>query len=200
MRSRWPFRRVWAVALVAFRQGLRKRLWILAPLAIVVLVLADYSSPRFDPVFEAVPAAIGTAMFVMLVLAVLVAVFFATYSIPAEIETKVAYTTVTKPLGCIELVGGKTLGMSALLLAMLAAVSVGACAYLSFRASTVRSLAAERSREAHARYEADLNALKAVAERGPLETHRYRNADAGPIIDIHHPAAASASADARWIL
>ena len=199
-RSRWPFRRVWAVALVAFRQGLRMRLWILAPLAIVVLVLADYSSPRFDPVFEAVPAAIGTALFVMLVLAVLVAVFFATYSIPAEIETKVAYTTVTKPLGCIELVGGKTLGMSALLLAMLAAVSVGACACFSFRASTVRSLAAERSREAHARYEADLNALKAVAERGPLGTHRYRNADAGPIIDIHHPAAASADADARWVL
>lgn len=122
--------------------------WLMAPLAILVLVAVDLSSERFDPVFETIPAAVGTALFTMAALAVLVATFFATYSFPAEVESRVAYTVTTKPVGRIELVAGKVLGTSLLLLGMLAVVAAGAYGYFLARASGVRALAAERHAEA----------------------------------------------------
>ena len=104
-RSRWPVRRTWAIALVTFRQGMRMRLWVLVPLAVLSLILADLSSPRFDPVLEGIPAAISTSLFVMSVLAVIVGIFFATYSIPTEIESHVATSVAVKPVSRGEEIG-----------------------------------------------------------------------------------------------
>ena len=201
-RSPWPFRRTWAVALITFRQGLRMHLWIMAPLVILVFIAVDWHSPRFDPVFDAIPAAVGTALFIMTALAVVVGVFFATYSIPVEVETRVAYTLITKPVGRLELVAGKTLGMSLLLLAMLGIVWAGAYAYFVARGSDVQALAEQRRKEVlpRARFEADLNALEAVVQRGPLLTYRYRRPGSGPDIEIHHPAGTAPDGNVRWIL
>jgi len=184
-------------------------LWIMAPLAILVFIAVDWYSPRFDPVFDTIPAAVGTALFIMTALAVVVGVFFATYSIPAEVETRVAYTLITKPVGRLELVAGKTLGMSLLLLAMLGIVWAGAYAYFVARGSDVQALAEQRRKEVLplARYEADLNALEAVVQRGPILTYRYRRPDSGPDIEIHHPASprgvpagTAPDGNVRWIL
>jgi len=202
LRQRWPLRRLWAVALVTFRQGMRMRLWILVPLAIVVLVLADLSSPRFDPVFEAVPAAMSTSLLVMTVLAVVVGIFMATYSIPAEVESKVAYTVVTKPVSRSEIVVGKTLGMSLLVLAMLVPVGLGAYIYITIRSGGVQTLAAERLAEARPRaiHPADLNAMEEVARQGPLMTFRYQEADAGPEPAVHFAPDAAPTPGLRWIV
>ena len=177
-------------------------LWILAPLAILVFIAVDSYSPRFDPVFDTIPAAVGTALFIMTTLAVVVGVFFATYSIPTEVETRVAYTLLTKPVGRLELVAGKTVGMSLLLLGMLGIVWVGAYGYFVARGSGVQALAQQRRHEAlpRVRHTADLNALEAVAQRGPLLTYRYRRADSGPDIEIHHPARTAPDGNIRWIL
>ena len=200
-RSRWPLRRVWAVALVTFLQGLRMRLWLLAPLAAVILIVADQSSVRYDPVFEAVPAAVGTTLFVMAVLGGLIAVFVATYSLPAEVEAKIAHTLVTKPLGRGELVAGKTLGMALLTLSLLAAVGACAYGYILILSGDLRDLAARRVEELRPRvaHPADLNALEAVARRGPLGTFRYSAADAGPDLGIHFSPDAPAP-KGPWVL
>jgi len=178
------------------------RLWILAPVAVAVLVLTDLSSPRFDLVFEGIPAAVGTSLLVMTVLTVVLGVFFATYSIPAEIETKVSYSVVTKPLARWEIVAGKTAGMSVLMLAMLAVVGAGAYAYVLARAGGIQSLAASRLDEARQRaaHPADLNALEAAARDGPLTTFRYRTADSGPDVRIHYPPDMPPEPGVRWIL
>ncbi len=196
------WRRTWAVALVTFRQGMRMRLWILAPLAVSVLILTDLSSPRFDPVFEGVPAAVGTSLLVMAVVAVVLGVFFATYSIPAEMETKVSYSVATKPVGRWEIVAGKTVGMSILVLAMLALIGAGAYGYVLARAGGIRSLAARRLEEARRRaaHPADVNALEAAARDGPLTTFRYRTADAGPDVRIHYAPDMLPEPGVRWIL
>ena len=185
-----------------FRQGMRMRLWVLVPPAIIVLVLADLSSPRFDPVFEAIPAAFATSLLVMEVLAIILGIFFATYSIPAEMESKVAQSVVTKPVGAAEIVAGKTLGMSLLLAAMLAAVGAGGYIYILIRASAIQSLARERLAEAapRAAHPADLNALEAVAARGPLHTYRYYTAGQGPDIGLDLGPGRAASGGAQWIL
>jgi len=201
-RRRWTVSRVWAIALVTFRQGMRTRLWILAPPAILVMILADLSSPRFDPVFEAVPATISMSLLVMAVLAFVVGTFFATYSLPAEMESKVAHSVVTKPVGRAEIVAGKTLGMSLIVLLMVGCVGVAGYAYTVVRASGIRSLAQERLAEAtpRAAYPADLNATEAVATSGPLRTFRYYAATSGPEISVDVGAEAAASPDVCWIL
>ena len=178
------------------------RLWVLVPPAVIVLILADLSSPRFDPVFDAIPAAFSTSLLAMEVLAIILGVFFATYSIPAEMESKVSYSVVTKPVGAAEIVAGKTLGMSLLLAAMLAAVGAGGYVYILIRASAVQSLARERLSEAapRAAYPADLNALEAVATRGPLDTYRYYTAAEGPDIGLDLGPGSAASRNAQWIL
>jgi hypothetical protein len=201
-RRRWPWPRIWALALVALRQGLRMRLWILVPPAVIVLVLADLSSPRFDPVFEGVPAAVSTSLLVMTVLAVVVGIFFATSLIPGEMESKVAYSVATKPVTAAEIVAGKVLGMSLLLAIMLAFVALGAYAYIEVRASAIRSMAAGRLAELQPRatHPADLNALQAVAERGPLMTYRYQAAVSGPEAGIELGPDWKGPRDAQWVL
>jgi hypothetical protein len=202
-RGRWGGPRIWAVAMVTFRQAMRMRLWILAPVAILILVLADLWSPRFDPVFESLPAAIGTSLMAMTVLTVLVGVFFATYSMPAEVESKIVFSLVTKPISRTEIVVGKTLGMSVLLAALLCIVGIGAYIYISISAGGVQSLAAARLDEAgkRAAHPADLNALAAVARTGPLMTFRYREADMGPAMEVHYsPDQTPEDTGQRWIL
>ena len=201
-RSRWPGRRVWAAALITFRQGIRARLWLMVPLAIAVLVVTDLSSRRFDPVFEGIPAAVSTTMLVLAVLAVLIGLIFATYSFPAEVDSRVISTVVTKPIGRGELVAGKVVGMSLLALVLMALVAGGGYVYTLARASHVRSLASERLAEAEERavYDADLNALRAVAQNGPMQAYRYRDADVGPRIAIRHAPGFQADPDARWVL
>ncbi|MCX5684455.1 MAG: ABC transporter permease [Planctomycetota bacterium] len=195
-------RRIGALALVAWRHGMRLRLWILVPPAIVVLILADLYSPRFDPVFDGIPAAVSTSLLVMTVLAVVVGIFFATYAIPAEMESKVMYSVATKPVHAAEVVAGKILGMSLVLAVMLAAVGAGAYGYILVRASTIRGLAAERLAEARPRatYPADLNALQAVAESGPLKTYRYHEPAEGPAVTIDMGPDWRGPAGAQWIL
>jgi hypothetical protein len=178
------------------------RLWVLVPLAVAMLVAADLSTKHFDPVFEAIPSAVNTSMLVMTGVVMILGVFFATYAFPAEMESKVAYSVATKPVSRLELVAGKVLGLSLLLLVMLAAVGAGAYVYLSIRANHVQTLAAERLAEARTRaaHAADLNALESAAARGPLVTHRYRRADVGPDLDLAFPGDTPPHADATWIL
>jgi len=202
VRSVWPLRRMVAVAQVTFRQMVRMRLWLLVPLAIAVLVVADVSSPRFEPIFEGIPAAVSTSLLVMAVLAVLVGVFIATHGIPSEIESKVAYTVCTKPLSRAEYVAGKTLGMSVTLLAMLAVVAAGAYVYIRVRADEIRTLAARRLKESRTwvAHPADLNAIEGVARDGPMQVYRYRLPSAGPEFAILRDRPAPGDADRQWIL
>jgi len=201
-RRRDAGRRVAAVALVTFRQGIRLRLWLLAPLALALAIVTDLFSPRFDPVFEAIPAAVGTGMLVMTVLTVILSVFFATYPTPAEMESRVAYTLMTKPLGRREVVTGKVLGLALLLAAMLALVGVGLYAYVRARAIDIRSLADRRLQEARPRTEraADLNPLAAVARQGPLATYRYRQASSGPEFAVRFTGEPPQAPGVLWVL
>jgi len=204
-RQRWGrlvWRRIGAMALVTFRQGVRLRLWILAPLALLIAVVTDVSSPRFDPVFDAIPAAVGTNMFVMTVLMAVLGIFFATYPTPAEMDSKVALTLMTKPVSRWEVVAGRVLGLSALLAVMLAVVGGGAYAYVRLRAWDVQALAGRRLEEARprTRHPADLNALEAVVRKGPLTTYRYCEADAGPDFDVRFAGRPPAPPDAVWVL
>ncbi len=201
-RRRDAWRRLAAVALVTLRQGLRLRLWLLAPLALAVAILADLSSPRFDPVFDAIPAAVGTSILVMTVLVVILGIFFATYPTPAEMDSRVAYTLMTKPLAAWEVVAGRVLGLGLLLAAMLAVMGAGLYGYVRVRAPEVRALAAARVQEARGRVQrpADLNPVEAVAREGPLATYRYREASFGPSWRVHFAGERPDAPGVVWVV
>jgi len=200
---RWcPWRRLGAVALVTFRQGLRLRLWLLAPVALVIAIVTDLSSPRFAPVFDAIPAAVGTSLVAMTVLATVVSLFFATYATPAEMDSKVSYLLMTKPVGRWEIVAGKIAGLTLLLATMLAMVGAGAYVYTLIRAGDIQALAARRLVESRPRAArpADLNPLEAVAKDGPLATYRYRRAAAGPDFQVLFAGTPPSDPGVVWVV
>jgi hypothetical protein len=122
---------------------------------------------------------------------------------PAEVESKIVFSLVTKPISRTEIVVGKTLGMSVLLAALLCIVGAGAYIYIIISARGVQSLAVVRLDEAgkRAAHPADLNALAAVARTGPLMTFRYREADIGPAMKVHYAADQTPEdLGVRWIL
>ena len=194
--------RAGAIALVTFRQGMRLRLWILAPLALVIAIVSDLSAPRFDPVFDAIPAAVETSLLVMTVLATVVGIFFATYPTPSEMDSKVAHTLLTKPVGGWEFAFGRFAGLLLLLAAMLTIVGAGSYIYILSRARGVQSLAAQRLQEARpqATRPADVNPIEAVAQDGPLVTYRYRRADAGPAFGVHFGEDAPDASGVAWVV
>jgi len=102
----------------------------------------------------------------------------------------------------MEVVAGKVFGMSLVLAAMLAAAGIGAYGYVLVRASAIQKFAAERLAEARPRatYPADLNALAAVADSGPLKTYRYHQVTEGPVISLETGPEWRGPAGARWIL
>jgi len=203
-RSPWPLQRTLAVARVTFRQMARMRIGLLVPLAILVLIVTDLSSPRFDLVFEGIPAAISTTLLTLAVLAILFGVFIATYTIPSEIETKIAHTVYTKPLSRAEYIAGKVFGLSAMLLLMIAVVSLVAYLYMHVRSRDIQTLAAQRLEEARTwvAHPADLNAVEAVAHDGPLQVYRYDRAATGPDVAILRDPDSVQPSDANlgWIL
>jgi len=200
---RWrPWRRAGAVALVTLRQGLRLRLWLLAPAALLIAILADLSSPRFDPVFDAIPAAVGTSLLAMTVLVAILSLFFATYPTPAEMDAKVSYVLLTKPAAGWELVAGRILGLVLLLAAMLAVVGAGVYGYILLRAEHVQARASRRLEEGRGRAfrPADFNPVRAVAANGPLTTYRYRQASAGPEFRVHVAGEPPDTTDVAWVV
>jgi ABC-type transport system involved in multi-copper enzyme maturation permease subunit len=202
-RSPWPLSRIWALALVTFRQAVRAKLWILVPPAIAIFVLADLSSRVYDPIFETIPASVSLSLLVMTVLALVLAIFFATYSLPTELESKIAYTVMTKPVSRTEAVAGKTLGMSLVILAAVGLVGVGSYVHIHIRSSGVRAAAVARLAEVRARtpHAADLTNLQAVADRGPLETYRYVTGPTNmPVMGVDIGQAPSGPPGTQWIL
>ncbi len=139
----------------------------------------------------------------MAVLSLVLAIFFATYSLPTEMESKIAYTVMTKPVGRAEVVAGKTLGMSLVILAAVGLVGAAAYIYINIRATSIHSLAQARLEEVRTRtaFPADLAALQGVADRGPLQTYRYLIGTSGmPVLGVDLGSLPYGPPDTEWIL
>ena len=105
--------RVLAVASVAFREGVRRRVLWVAPLAVLAtLALVGLARPEDEA--DAVRQAAASVLFASGLVAVLVPLVLGCTSLPREVESKVVFTVVTKPLTRLELLLGKLAGFAAL--------------------------------------------------------------------------------------
>src|SRR4051812_22349861 len=125
--------RVWAISSVCFAESVRRKIWLITPLAIVgVIVVAQLQRPLDER--DAIRQTIKFCLFATGLLVTITAIILACTNLPREIDNRVIYTVVTKPTTRLEIVLGKILGfarVSALILLIMGVFTFG---YLHWRA------------------------------------------------------------------
>ncbi len=101
-------RRIYALARLAFKEAIRRRVLFVVGLFLVVLLLAGwYLNPESsDPARLYISFVLTATNYLVLALAL----FISAFSLPAEIKSKTIYTIVTKPVRPTEIVLGRMLG------------------------------------------------------------------------------------------
>ncbi len=104
-------RRVFALARLAFKEAIRRKVLFVVGLFLVGLLLAGwYLNPESDdPARLYISFVLTATNYLILVLAL----FISTFSLPADIKNKTIYTIVTKPVRATEIVLGRMLGFVA---------------------------------------------------------------------------------------
>lgn len=119
--------RIRAVASVSLRESLRRRVLWLTPLAIVAVILvAQFQRPLDEQ--DAIRQTTKFCLFASGVLVTIATVILACTNLPREIDNRVIFTIVTKPISRLELLLGKIAGfaaISALILIIMGAFTWG---------------------------------------------------------------------------
>ena len=123
------FRRVYAMAQLAYKESLRR--WVLAVFAIFLVFLlfaAWYLEQNNDhPGRLYISVVMTVSAFLMMVLAI----FLSTFSIPNDLKNKTIYTIVTKPVRAWELILGRIIGFTFIGTLMLLFMCI--CSYIFVR-------------------------------------------------------------------
>ncbi|MEX0714772.1 MAG: hypothetical protein WD278_20720, partial [Pirellulales bacterium] len=121
-------RRVFALASLAVREAVRRRVIIAFLVFIVVLLFAGWF---IEPgVTNPAKLYISLVMTATTYLVLVMALLLSALSLPADIENRTIYTVVTKPVRPSELVLGRILGFSAIGTVLLALMGVGSYVFV----------------------------------------------------------------------
>ena len=121
--------RIRAVASVCFRESIRRRVLWLTPLAIIgVLVVSQFQRPLDDQ--DAIRQVTKFCIFSAGILVTLASVILACTNLPREIENRVIYTIVTKPISRLEILLGKIAGFAGTSAAILLIMGLFTWGYL----------------------------------------------------------------------
>jgi hypothetical protein len=130
---RFSGKRVWAISSVCFAESMRRKVWLITPLAIIgVIVVAQLQRPLDER--DAIRQTTKFCLFATGLLVTITAVILACTNLPREIENRVIYTVVTKPTTRMEIVFGKILGFARVSALILLIMGIFTFAYLHFRA------------------------------------------------------------------
>lgn len=119
-------RRIFALARLAFKEAIRRKVLFVVGLFVVLLLVSGWflNSNSDDPARLYISFVLTATNYLILALAL----FISAFSIPADIKEKTIYTIVTKPVRATELVLGRMLGFIAVGTVML--VPMGLLSYL----------------------------------------------------------------------
>jgi hypothetical protein len=130
---RFSATRVWAISSVCFQESVRRKIWLIALLAVIgVFIVSQLQRPLDER--DAIRQTTKFCLFATGLVVTITAIILACTNLPREIENRVIYTVVTKPTTRMEIVFGKILGfarISALILLIMGLFTFG---YLHFRA------------------------------------------------------------------
>jgi len=134
-------RRIWALSSVCFTESMRRRVWLVTPLAIAgVIVIAQLQQPTDDQ--DAIRQTIKFCLFASGLVVTVTALILASTNLPREIENRVIFTIVTKPVTRLEIVLGKVVGFARVSATILLIMGCFTYAYLQLR--NYRRIAAVR--------------------------------------------------------
>lgn len=132
--------RAWAISSVVFRESIRKRILWLAPVAMLVVVgLSQFIVKSIDPA-DSIRQTIQFVLFASGFLVTIASVVMACTNLPRDIESKVVFTVVTKPVTRLEIVLGKIMGFARVTGTLLIAMGLFAFVYLEYRSIRLNNL------------------------------------------------------------
>ncbi len=136
-------KRIWAVSGVVFRESIRRKVLWLTPLAMLgIIVLTGLQEP--DDASDAIRQTLQFCLFASGLLVVIAGVMLSCTNLPRDIDSKVIFTIVTKPITRLELVAGKILGFSRVTGSILILMGLFTWSYLHYRAWRLEKVISEQ--------------------------------------------------------
>ncbi|MGA2439373.1 MAG: hypothetical protein ABSH08_00310 [Tepidisphaeraceae bacterium] len=126
---RFSFTRVWAISGVCFDESIRKRVLWIAPLAIFGVIGITQFQRALDEQ-DALRQSVKICLFATGLVVMLSSIILACTNLPKEIESRVIYTIVTKPITRLELVLGKVIGFARVSLALIGIMGIFTWVYI----------------------------------------------------------------------
>jgi hypothetical protein len=119
-------RRIWALARLAVKESLRRRVIVALAVYFMVLLFANWflSTNHQDPARLYMSFVLTASTYLVLGVALLLSAF----SLPGDFKTKTIYTVVTKPVRAGEIILGRIIGFTIIATALLAIM--GVCSYI----------------------------------------------------------------------
>ena len=125
--------RIWAISGVCFRDAIRRKVLWITPLAMLgIIVIAGLQRPVDEQ--DAVRLTIKFCFLTTAVVVTIIAIITASTNLPREIENRVIYTIVTKPVTRLEIIIGKVVGFSRVSAAILIIMGLFSIGYLHVQA------------------------------------------------------------------
>jgi len=164
-------RRVWALASLAFREAVRRKVLVGFLVFVVILLFASwFLDPDSDEPARLYMSFVLTASsYPLLLLVLLLSVF----SIPADIRSRTLHTVVTKPVRPSEIVLGRMLGFTLLGTALLAVMAIISYVFVVRGLAHTHSLAAENLRPVTQVHLAPGAAQPMVGETDKVHGHKH---------------------------
>lgn len=130
--ARFRLGRIWTLSGTCYTESMRKRVWLVAPLAIAgVIVVVQLQRPADEQ--DAIRQTIKYCLFASGMLVIVTALILACTNLPREIESRVIYTVVTKPTTRLEIVLGKVVGFARVSGMIILIMGVFTLGYLELR-------------------------------------------------------------------
>jgi ABC-type transport system involved in multi-copper enzyme maturation permease subunit len=116
-------RRIWALARLAIKESMRRRVVVALGVFFLVLLFANWflNTNVQDPARLFLSFVLTASTYLVLIVALLLSAF----SLPGDFKTKTVYTVVTKPVRAGEIILGRIIGFSIVATMLLAAMAVG---------------------------------------------------------------------------
>ena len=177
--------RIWAISGVCFAESIRRRVLLVAPLAMLGVIIVTQFQKPFDEL-DAIRQSTKFWLFASGLVATLTVIILACTNLPREIETRVIYTIVTKPTTRLEIVLGKVIGFARVSLAVLALFGLFAYAVLWAQAASMES-SIERRLAAGTVDIAVKPTLEHYSTVGLLSAKRFERAESVQVYSSYSP-------------
>jgi hypothetical protein len=135
--QRFSLMRIRAMAGICFVESMRRRVWLVAPLAMAgVVVVTQFTRPLDEQ--DAIRLTTKYCLLATGFVVVVAAILLAGTNLPKEIESRVIFTIVTKPTTRLEIVLGKIAGFSAVTAMLLLVMGLFTLVYVEAQAWVLR--------------------------------------------------------------